>query len=184
MQILQAVQRIACRTVRKGNVVMDFSCASTPFERERIANPTKLFMCMTEQRRYKYHLDRPGMVQVNYSIRLQTFKTKNVIVEGIYIKIRTSRSWILGQLSSGQIKELRYVFFSSTRKKTEAAALSHVGTHHQPKFRLTISPLFIQPKRQFSQPTKSQITADFQHIYMYGNNERTNKQILEEQSII
>jgi hypothetical protein len=57
------------------------------------------------------------MVQVNYSIRLQTFKTKNVIVEGIYIKIWTSHSWILGQFSSGQIKELRYVFFLQQGKK-------------------------------------------------------------------
>jgi hypothetical protein len=91
MQILQAVQRIACRTVRKGNnVVMDLPRKGNLLVhllRERIANPTKLFLCMTEQRRYKYHLDRPEMVQVNYSIRLQTFKTKNVIVEGIYIKI-------------------------------------------------------------------------------------------------
>jgi len=68
---------------------------------------------MTEQRCYKYHLDMPETVQVHYSIRLQmqTFKTENVIVAGIYIKIRTSHSWILGQFSSGQIKELHYVFF-------------------------------------------------------------------------
>ena len=104
MQILQAVQRIAGRTVRKGKCGHHFSrSASTPFERKRIAHPTKLFMCMTEQRCYKYHLDMPETVQVHYSIRLQmqTFKTENVIVAGIYIKIRTSHSWILGQFSSG-----------------------------------------------------------------------------------
>ena len=87
--------------------------------------------------------------------------------------IWTSHSWRLGQFSSGQIKELRYGCFSlfNKGKKTEAAALSHVGTHRHPKFRLTISPLSIITAYQI--PNYS----DFQHICMYGNNERTNKQI-------